>query len=124
MAILDIGRMCIKKTGREAGKQCVIVDVVDKNFVLVTGPKDITGVRRRRANVDHLEPTETMVDIKKGASDDHVMTALKKAGVVKEIPEPKPPREKPEKKAAEKKEEKPKKRAPAKKKAKEESEKS
>lgn len=124
MAIFDIGRLCVKKFGRETGNQCVVVDVVDKNFVLVTGPKDITGVRRRRSNVDHLEPTETIVDIKKGASDDQVKNALKKAGVITEIPEPRPPREKASK-VEEKKEEKPKKKAPAKKrKAKEESEES
>ena len=35
MTTLDIGRVCVKLTGREAGKRCIIVDRIDKNFVLV-----------------------------------------------------------------------------------------
>ena len=64
--------------GRETGRKCVVVDVVDKNFVLVTGPKSVTGVRRRRTNVDHLEPTPESVEVKKGAPDDEVEKALTK----------------------------------------------
>jgi len=64
--------------GRETGRKCVVVDVVDKNFVLVTGPKSVTGVRRRRTNVDHLEPTAESVEVKKGAPDDEVEKALTK----------------------------------------------
>lgn len=67
----------MKLTGRETGKKCIIVDVIDKNFALVTGPKSVTGIRRRRTNVDHLEPTVEMVELKKGATDDEVEKALK-----------------------------------------------
>lgn len=81
--LFEVGRVCVKKAGREAGRRCVVVDVIDRNFVLVTGPKDVTGVRRRRANVDHLEPTDVKLDIKKGASDEEVKKALKKAGLLK-----------------------------------------
>lgn len=69
----------MKLVGRETGKKCVVVDVVDKNFVLVTGPKSVTGVRRRRTNVDHLEPTPETVELKKGAPDDEVEKALTKS---------------------------------------------
>ena len=78
MASFEVGRVCVKLSGRETGKKCVIVDVVDKNFVLVTGPKKVTGVRRRRTNVDHLEPTPEVVELKKGAADDEVEKALTK----------------------------------------------
>lgn len=76
---MEIGRICVKLLGREVGKKCVVVDVVDKNFVLITGPKSLTGVRRRRTNVDHLEPTSEAVEVKKGAADDDVEKALTKA---------------------------------------------
>lgn len=79
MAGIEVGRICIKLLGREAGKKCVIVDVVDKNFVLVTGPKAVTGVRRRRTNLDHLRSTPEIVELKKGATDDEVEKALTKA---------------------------------------------
>jgi large subunit ribosomal protein L14e len=75
---MEVGRICVKLLGRETGRKCVVVDVVDKNFVLVTGPKSVTGVRRRRTNVDHLEPTPESVEVKKGAPDDEVEKALTK----------------------------------------------
>jgi large subunit ribosomal protein L14e len=78
MASFEVGRVCVKLSGRETGKKCVIVDVVDKNFVLITGPKSVTGVRRRRTNVDHLEPTAEVIELKKGAEDDDVEKALTK----------------------------------------------
>ncbi len=68
----------MKLVGRETGKKCIVVEVVDKNFVLITGPKSVTGVRRRRTNVDHLEPTPELVELKKGAPDDEVEKALTK----------------------------------------------
>jgi large subunit ribosomal protein L14e len=79
MASIEVGRICVKLSGREAGKKCVVVDVIDKNFALVTGPKEVTGIRRRRTNVDHLEPTPESIELKKGAADDEVEKALSKA---------------------------------------------
>ncbi|MGA2791299.1 MAG: 50S ribosomal protein L14e [Candidatus Bathyarchaeia archaeon] len=78
MPSMEVGRICVKLVGRETGRKCVVVDVVDKNFVLITGPKSVTGVRRRRTNVDHLEPTPESVEVKKGAADDEVEKALTK----------------------------------------------
>ncbi len=79
MSVFDVGRVCIKKAGREAGKKCVVVDLIDKNFVLITGPKQLTGVRRRRVNVDHLEPLDIKLNIKRGVDDTEVLKAMKKA---------------------------------------------
>lgn len=92
MPTIEVGRVCVKLNGRETGQKCVIVDVIDKNFVLVTGPKKLSGVRRRRTNVRHLEPTEDTIDIKKGASDEDVTKAVgkgKKAEAFKEAVLPK-----------------------------------
>jgi large subunit ribosomal protein L14e len=82
---MEIGRICIKTLGREAGKKCVIVDLVDKNFVLITGPKAITGIKRRRANINHLRITQEKIDINRGASDEEVTEALKTAGKLEEM---------------------------------------
>ena len=84
MPAIEVGRICIKTRGREAGKKCVIVDLIDKNFVLITGPKSLTGVRRRRANIRHLSPTEEKININRGASDEEVLQALRKAQEEKE----------------------------------------
>ncbi len=76
MPAVDVGRICVKLTGRETGKKCVIVDVVDRNFVLVTGPKEVNGLKRRRVNANHVELTERKIDIKRGESDEGIMKAL------------------------------------------------
>ena len=72
MAGFDVGRICVKLSGREAGMKCVVLDIIDKNFALVTGPPKTTGVKRRRVNIQHIEATPERVEIKKGASDEEV----------------------------------------------------
>ncbi|RLG74346.1 MAG: 50S ribosomal protein L14e [Thermoprotei archaeon] len=81
MPAIEVGRICIKLRGREAGKKCVIVDIIDDRFVLITGPKQLTGVKRRRVNIDHIEPTDKKIDIEKGASDEEVLKAIESAGL-------------------------------------------
>jgi len=88
MPAIEVGRICVKLTGREAGRKCVIVDIIDKSFVLVTGPKTVTGVRRRRTNVNHIEPLQDKMSIKRGASDDEVSEALKAAGKLEDMAQP------------------------------------
>jgi len=85
LAAIEVGRVCVKITGREAGKKCVVVDLIDKNFALVTGPRKVTGVKRRRTNVGHIEPTETKVKIKRGATDEEIVEALTAAGKLEEM---------------------------------------
>jgi len=82
---IEVGRICVKITGREAGRRCVIVDIVDKNFVLVTGSPKVSGVKRRRVNVKHIEPTQAKIDIKRGATDEEVTEALTAAGKLEEM---------------------------------------
>ena len=72
---MDIGTVCEKTKGRDKGKKCVVVDLKE-NRILVTGPKPITGVRRREVNPSHLKPTSERLKIKKGATDEEVAAAL------------------------------------------------
>lgn len=81
MPIIEIGRVCYKTAGREAGRKCVIVDIVDENTVIVTGPKALTGVRRRRANINHVELLNEKINIERGSDDETVLEAIKKAGL-------------------------------------------
>lgn len=73
---MDVGRICVKLKGREAGSRCVIVDVVDRNYVIVTGPPEVTGVRRRRVNMSHLQPLDEVVEISRNASDENIAKLL------------------------------------------------
>ncbi|MBA2862761.1 50S ribosomal protein L14e [Methanococcus maripaludis] len=77
MAAIEVGRVCIKTLGREAGNTCVIVEVLDKNFVVIDG-----GVKRRRCNLKHVEPTDKKVDLEKAASTEEVKLALDAAGLL------------------------------------------
>lgn len=118
---LEVGRVCIKTAGREAGKYCAVVKKEDDNFVIVTGPKTLTGVKRRRCNVEHLEPTQYLVKIKDDASEKEVIEAFEKTGVLAKLSLRKPSPEvvkesekEVEKKTEEKKEVKEEKKAPEK----------
>jgi large subunit ribosomal protein L14e len=82
---MEVGRICVKTVGREVGKKCIIVDIVDKNFVLITGPRTVSGIKRRRANINHLEPTQEKIDINRGATDEEVTEAIKAADKLDEI---------------------------------------
>lgn len=85
MPAVEVGRVCVKVAGREAGKKCVVVDVINKSFALITGPKKVTGIKRKRVNVDHIEPTDAKVTIKRGATDEEVVQALTDAGKLEEM---------------------------------------
>jgi len=71
-----IGRICIKLVGREAGKKAVIVNNLDKNFVLIDG-----NVKRRKCNINHLEVTKEKIEIEKDASTSQVHEAMKKLDI-------------------------------------------
>lgn len=71
--MIDIGRLCVKIAGREAGAKCLVVDVIDQNMVMIDGQ-----VKRKKCNIRHLELLKQKADIKKGASHADVVSALKK----------------------------------------------
>ena len=85
--VIDVGRIVVKVLGREAGRKAVVVDIIDENYVLITGPKSLSGIRRRRVNINHIEPTDKKIEIKKGASDEEVLKALEAAGLVEYMKE-------------------------------------
>ena len=88
MPAIEVGRICVKQAGRENGKKCVVIDVMDKSFVLVTGPKKITGIKRRRVNINHVKPLQDKIEVKRGASDDEVTQVLEAAGKLQEMTQP------------------------------------
>jgi large subunit ribosomal protein L14e len=83
MNAIQIGRIIVKTNGREAGKKGVIIDVINQNYVLVAGPKSLTGVRRRKCNIRHIEPTDKVLSLKRDASDEDVLAAVEEADLKK-----------------------------------------
>ena len=60
MPAIEVGRICVKIAGREAGEKCVIVEVIDDKFVEVVG----TTMKNRKCNIKHLEPVDQTMEIK------------------------------------------------------------
>ena len=87
MAAIEVGRVIVKTAGREATMKAVVVDLVDQNFVLISGG-GVSPIKRRRCNVKHIRPLPTMVDIKRGAKDEAIQEAIEKADLKKEIESP------------------------------------
>jgi len=85
MVSLEVGRVCVKIAGREAGKYCVVVRKENNAFVIVTGPKILTGVKRRRSNIAHLEPTQYIIEIPENASDEVVLDGFEKAMLITKL---------------------------------------
>jgi large subunit ribosomal protein L14e len=83
--MFEVGRVCLKIAGREAGRYCVIVNRIDDNFVTVTGPRNLTDVKRRRCNVNHLEPILDVLKIKADATDEGVLKAYQEANLMKKL---------------------------------------
>jgi large subunit ribosomal protein L14e len=68
--MIEPGRICVKKSGRDAGKRCVVINVLDKKFVEIVSVKRKTA---RKCNVLHLIPLSQKVDPK---SEDQIKAAL------------------------------------------------
>ena len=73
---MKIGQLCIKLAGRDANKLCVIVDILENNFVLIDG-----NTRRRKCNIKHLEPLDKILKIKKKASHEEVIESMRKENI-------------------------------------------
>jgi large subunit ribosomal protein L14e len=57
--MIEPGRVCIKKCGRDAGRKCVVINVLDERFVEIFSP---IRKRVRKCNIQHLIPTDKKVD--------------------------------------------------------------
>ena len=70
MSAISIGRIVTKIMGREAGKKAVVTQIIDNVFVEISGPFELTGIKRRRANISHIEPTKFSIKISKNDNSD------------------------------------------------------
>lgn len=90
--MIEVGRLCMKIAGRDAGEKCVVVDIIDNCNVLIDGQ-----TRRRKCNIKHLEPIEKVLKIKKGISHADIVKEFKKLGLEARETEPKKAGPKPKK---------------------------
>ena len=76
MSIFEIGRLAVKIAGRDSGNYCVVIDVLDEKYVIVDG-----NVRRKKCNINHLEPLKEILKIKKNETHENVIKVMKQAGI-------------------------------------------
>ncbi len=76
MSLFEVGRLCIKVAGRDAGRTCVVVEQVDNIFVVVDG-----DVRRKKVNIKHLEPMAEVVEISDKASLSEIQKLFESKGL-------------------------------------------
>jgi len=62
---VQIGRVALVAAGKDEGKLCTIVDVIDAHRALIDGPK--SGVRRKAANFKHLHLTKFTLPLRPSA---------------------------------------------------------
>lgn len=90
--MIEVGRLCVKIAGRDARMKCVVVDIIDKSYVLIDGE-----TRRKKCNAAHLEPTQQVLKIERNASHEEVVSALKEIGIAITEKKPKSKTERPRK---------------------------
>ena len=72
MNIFEVGRIVVKIAVRDAGKKAVVVEQFDNTYVLIDG-----ATRRRKVNIRHLEPLDTVLELSAGAAHEEVERVLK-----------------------------------------------
>jgi len=73
---VQIGRVCLINYGPYTGKLCVILDVIDQNRALISGPT--SGVPRQALNFKRMSLTNFRVKINRGSRNKVVSNALAK----------------------------------------------
>lgn len=58
--LLEPGRVCIKKYGRDAGSRAVVIKVLDSGFVSIV---TTTRQKERKCNEKHLEFLNEKIDV-------------------------------------------------------------
>ncbi len=61
MSLIEAGRVCVKKVGRDAGAKAVITSVLDANTVRI---KTAERPKERKCNIKHLEFLNEKIDAK------------------------------------------------------------
>jgi large subunit ribosomal protein L14e len=69
---MEIGRVCIKTKGRNAGRKVVVIGEVKEGKVLIDGEK----VKRKECNVLHLFPTKEKLELKKDANHEEIIKSM------------------------------------------------
>jgi large subunit ribosomal protein L14e len=70
---MEIGQVCIKTRGREAGSLAVVLTKSKKGKVLVDGIK----IKRKQCNTMHLFPINEILKVKEEENHEAIVKAMK-----------------------------------------------
>jgi len=70
MVAVEIGRMCIKKYGRDRGKRCIITNIQGNSAEIISAGRK----KRRKCNLRHLELLDEKVAI--SGSDEEIRKSI------------------------------------------------
>jgi large subunit ribosomal protein L14e len=80
---VEIGRVAYITYGKDQGKICVIVDVIDQSRALVDGPPNLTGVNRRELYFKRMALTDLKVRLPcPSAKRRYVIEAMEKGKIL------------------------------------------
>jgi large subunit ribosomal protein L14e len=71
---MEIGQVCVKTKGREAGNKVVVLSSEKNGRVLIDG----ANVKRKECNILHLFPLKEKVSVKADAKHEEIVKALEK----------------------------------------------
>jgi large subunit ribosomal protein L14e len=71
---MEIGQICVKTKGREAGRKVVVLSAEKNGRVLIDGTK----IKRKECNILHLFPLKEKIKVGKDAKHEEIIKALEK----------------------------------------------
>ena len=76
MALIEVGRVCVKKYGRDAGSRAVVTAIESDGFVKIVSAKRPV---ERRCNPNHLEFLNEKIDAKNKEQVNKTLGIVEKA---------------------------------------------
>ncbi len=70
---MEIGQVCIKTKGKDAGKKVVILTKLKEGKVLIDGKQ----VKRKNCNILHLFPIEQKIKVEEKTTHEEIVKLLK-----------------------------------------------
>jgi len=74
--MVKVGQVALKIAGRDAGKLAVVMEILDKNYVLLSGE-----VRKRKCNIKHLEFLDKEIKVSKDMNSNEINKSLIQSGL-------------------------------------------
>jgi len=69
---VEVGSICIKTAGREAGQKAVVLEEAKGGIVVIEGPY----IKKRKCNIAHLFPTGKTIKVTKSMTKKELLERI------------------------------------------------